>query len=415
MTRRILFVDEDQERNGTTVSLEYLVQGFKSAGFEVGVLTWKQEEWTKAALRSSAVLLDGRRGPVATVTMSFHFSYIVSPLSLTGAKNILKDAVKFIAGFFIVRRAIREFKPGLVYLNEYTVVQASLAARTCRVPAVVHIRSRMLSGLFGLRRALMRRWVLKWNDAIFPITQSEAQQFRPGPADRRKITVVGEFFPVTERRQAGTDELRRRLGLPLDRQLVTMIGGILDIKGTREFLLAGAQILRRHPEAYLVLAGGARIGDMAGRREYYEMCAGLIKDLEQSGGLRYMGEITNALDLLAASDLLVSPSLESHFSRPVIEAWGFGKPVVAFRSQHMENLIAHELDGILVERGNVEALADAVVRLLEDPALRDSLGEAGRKKTESEFNAGVNLGKIIARCSALAGEAKSWSDDAHRD
>ncbi len=414
MSRRVLFIDEDQERNGATVSLEYLAQGFKKAGYEVAVLTWKQEEWTKTVLRSSATLLDGRWGRFTTVTMCFHFMYTASPLSFAGMKNILKDLVKFVAGFFVVRRAIRTIKPDLVYLNEYSVVQASLAARVCHVPAVVHIRSQMLSGLFGLRRRLMRSWVLKWNDAIFAITRSEADQLHPGPADREKIVVAGEFFPVSGNRDTVVADVMCRLGLPAGRKVVTMIGGILDIKGTREFLTAGALILQRRPEAFLALAGSARMSDNPERRAYHDTCMKLMKDLEHSGGLRYLGEITSALELLEASDLLVAPLMESHFSRPVIEAWGFGKPVVAFRSPHMEDLIQHEVNGLLVERGNVEALADAVVRLLADAPLCEALGRAGRRKTELEFNADTNLGKIIARCGELTGDRGTGSGDAHR-
>jgi glycosyltransferase involved in cell wall biosynthesis len=401
MKRSILFIDEDQERNGATVSLEYLVKGFKEAGYNTVVLTWKAEEWTKAALKSSATLIDGRWGLVTTTTMCFHFTYTVSPLSWSGMNNILKDLVKFVAGFIIVLRTIRKVRPDIVYLNEYSVVQASVAARVAHVPSVVHIRSQMLTGLFGVRQWLMRRLVLMCNDAVFAITRCEAEQLRPLPAEQDKIAVVGEFVPPSGAsgvRQAG---VRTSLGLPLDRCVVTMLGGILAIKGTREFLEAGEQLLALRPAAFLCLAGGSRIGGDPVKRAYDEACRERIALLERCGNLRYLGEISNPLELVAASDVVVSPSLQSHFARPVVEAWGAGKPVVAFRSRHMENLIAHGVDGLLVESGDVDGLAEAIGRLLDDVALRIKIGQEGHKKTERDFNAERNLAGIIARCDAL--------------
>jgi glycosyltransferase involved in cell wall biosynthesis len=401
MKRSILFIDEDQERNGATVSLEYLVKGFKEAGYNTVVLTWKQEDWTKAALKSSATLIDGRWGPLTTTTMCFHFTYTVSPLSWAGMKNIIKDLVKFVAGFIIVLRTIRKVRPDIVYLNEYSVVQASLAARASHVPSVVHIRSQILTGLFGVRHWLMRRLVLMCNDAVFSITRCEAEQLRPHPAEQSKISVVGEFVPPRGTPGVRQADVRSSLGLPLDRCVVTMLGGILAIKGTREFLQAGEKILARRPTAFLCLAGGSRIGGDPVKRAYDETCRDLIARLEQRGNLRYLGEISNPLDLVAASDVVVSPSLQTHFARPVVEAWGAGKPVVAFRSPHMEALIAHGVDGLLVDSGDVDGLAEAIGRLLDDVSLRMKLGQEGYKKTERDFNAERNLAGIIARCDAL--------------
>jgi glycosyltransferase involved in cell wall biosynthesis len=403
MSRRILFIDEDQERNGSTVSLEYIVQGFKAAGYDPVVLTWKVDEWTKAGLKSSATLVDSRWGPVTTLTMCLHFMYTASPFSLRGMRTILKDVVKFVVGFVIVWRAIRRIRPDIVYVNEYSVVQASIAACVCRVPSVMHIRSRMLTGLFGLRRWLVGRMVMRSNDAVFAITRCDADQWQARAGEKQKISVVGEFFPLTIAGRTRAADVRSTLGLPIDRKLVTMVGGLVDIKGAREFLLAGERILARCPQAFFVVAGGARIGGDPQKQAYHDACMTLLKDLEARGALRYFGEVPNALDIIAASDVLVSPSLQSHFSRPVIEAWGFGKPVVAFRLPHMEELITHEVTGLLVACGDVDALADAIVRVLNDESLARRMGEAGRKRTESEFDADKNLARIIARCDSLAG------------
>jgi len=81
--------------------------------------------------------------------------------------------------------------------------------------------------------------------------------------------------------------------------------------------------------------------------------------------------------------------------------FGSGKPVIAYRIPHMERLIDHETDGLLVESGNVGGLAEAIVRLLEDPGLCRKLGEAGRRKAADGFDAQKNLDFIVSRCTSL--------------
>lgn len=403
MSRRILFIDEDQERNGATVSMEYLVRGFALAGFDVVVLSWKQEEWTKTLLKKSARMIDGRWGPLTSPTMSVHFSYTAPALSWRGMRNIAKDCIKFVLGFFRVRTVIRRERPDVVYLNEYSVVQAALAARTSGLPVAMHVRSRMLEETFGLRRRILSRMVLRWTDAVFAITKIEAEQFKARPEEAKKVFVVGEFVPQVRESAAEGAGLRNAFGLPADKKIVAMMGAIQEMKGTRDFLQAGKAALARYPGALLALAGGTRPAGDSGQRSYYDSSMEVIRELQRNDHIRLLGEITNPLDFVAAADILVAPTRGTHFSRPVVEAWASGKPVVAYRIPHMEQLIDHETDGLLVEPGSVDGLAAAILRLLEDPGLCRKLGEAGRRKAADAFDAQKNLDFIVSRCTSLCG------------
>jgi glycosyltransferase involved in cell wall biosynthesis len=404
MKMRVLFVDEDQERNGTTVSLEYIVRGFVGAGYEASVLTWKIEDWTKAELAKSATLFDCRFGPFTRIVLCMHFLYNAPVFSLAGMKNVIKDLAKFVIGFLVVLRMIRRVKPDLVYVNEYSVVQASLAARLLRVPSVIHIRSQMLTGTFGLRAWCVKRMVLACNDAVFAITKREAEQLSAKPGEKDKVHVIGEFMPVRTDQHVTLPDLRAQLNLPPDKKLVTMVGGIAPVKGTMEFLLAGADVLDRCPSAFVVLAGGKRNPTDAMGRSYLEECLRKIEELKARGRFAYVGELTAALGLIAGSDALASTSTLPHFPRPVIEAWGCGKPVVAFRSGHTEDLITDGVDGLMVRCGDTKGLADAIVRLLDSADLCRRLGNAGLAKVQKEFDADKNIAEII-RYSEICTEA----------
>lgn len=401
MKKRVLVIDEDQERNGSTVSLEYLVRGFRDRGYDVVVLTWKYRAPDAAGLKRSATLIDGRIGFVTTITLCVHFAYSMSPFSWQGIRLITKDAVKFVLGFLIVRRVLRKIRPDIVYANEYSVVQACVAARTAGIPAVTHVRSPLLKGKFGLRRRLISRLVLGNTKRVFAITRQEADQLRPSPAERSNIRVVGEFVPRPAARRVDPKKLRRGFGLPPAGKVVSMLGGIKPYKGTMEFLRAARIVCEHHSNIRFVIAGSDLRDGSEQNRAYYEECMRAVRDLRSKGAVTMVGEITNPLDLVAASDIVVSPSPQAHFSRPVIEAWSFAKPVIAARTPHMEECITDGVNGLLFEPGDQSGLAGCISRLSRDSRLRARLGREGKKKASAEFDAERNCDTIVHACDEL--------------
>ena len=97
---------------------------------------------------------------------------------------------------------------------------------------------------------------------------------------------------------------------------------------------------------------------------------------------------------------LVVPSV-SHsggpetFGRTVIEAWSYRKPVIAYATGAVADLIEHEVDGLLVPEGDTEALAQAIGRLADSPDLCRRLGEAGYEKVRRRFEAGAVTKRLL--------------------
>ncbi|MEW6510898.1 MAG: glycosyltransferase family 4 protein [Bacteroidota bacterium] len=395
MSHRVLFVDEDQERNGSTVSLEYLTDGFAAEGFEVLVLTWKGDPRFADGLRRHARLIDGRRFGIRNVALSVHFSFTEPLWSWWGIRTFVKDVAKFLGGFAIALGAIRKTRPDLVYVNEYSAVQAALAARVCGIPAVTHVRSQMLSGTFGVRRYLLRLLLFACNQALFAITKREAGQLR---ADKGgKVRVIGEFFPTRSGGSLNGGAFREACRIPKGNRLIATLGGIYTLKGTMDFLRAAFLVSGRHNDVVFAVAG-KQYRNGRHHREYYDACMRLAHPLQVNGALLFLGEIANPLELIAASDILVSPSTVSHFSRPVIEAWGLSKPVIAARLPHMEDLIKDGVSGLLYNPGDYEGLSRAMLRLLDDTRLADRVAQEGKKKCLAEFDAETNLRNIIETC-----------------
>jgi glycosyltransferase involved in cell wall biosynthesis len=140
-----------------------------------------------------------------------------------------------------------------------------------------------------------------------------------------------------------------------------------------DVLLQAAALLReRIPELEVRIAGN---GPESNRLE--QICS----DLGMERAVRWLRDVS--LNELAAeyrrADIFCLPSMQEGFGIVFLEAMAAGKPIVAARAAAVPEVVRN---GILVEPGNAEALANAILRLYRDPDLRASLGEAGSRDVE---------------------------------
>ncbi|HEU5443595.1 MAG TPA: glycosyltransferase family 4 protein, partial [Steroidobacteraceae bacterium] len=135
---------------------------------------------------------------------------------------------------------------------------------------------------------------------------------------------------------------------------------------------------------------------------YYELICRQLGGLRGRGFLH--GRVANCeiRSHYARAGIFVFPSLwQEPFGIPVIEAMAAGLPVVATRGGALPEVVVDGETGILVERGDGEALAAAIGKLLSDPHLRKRMGHAGRKRVQQLFT----WDRSVARLEELYGSA----------
>jgi glycosyltransferase involved in cell wall biosynthesis len=130
---------------------------------------------------------------------------------------------------------------------------------------------------------------------------------------------------------------------------------------------------------------------------------GRSQEDERDGDLlvRHVGYLDSKDELAEwyrASDLLVHASWEESFGIVVAEALACGLPVVATRVGGVPEVMADGEHGSLVEPGNPEAMAEAVRRLISDPALRERMGEQGAAHVRREFGEAAMTERYIDFC-----------------
>jgi glycosyltransferase involved in cell wall biosynthesis len=156
-------------------------------------------------------------------------------------------------------------------------------------------------------------------------------------------------------------------------------GEIARHKGVFELARAFARVADELPGLRLVYAGKGS-GAEETRRLAGEL--GLAGRIEFSGWL----EAERARATLAAATIFVLPSFVEGMPMALLEAMALGLPVIATPVGGVPEIVTHEVDGLLVPPGDVDALGAAIARLMSEPALRERLGRAARETVAMRFS-----------------------------
>lgn len=159
-------------------------------------------------------------------------------------------------------------------------------------------------------------------------------------------------------------------------------------KGIGVLLEAMPPVKEKIPDVNLAIIGG---GEM-------ERVQGLVKTLGIERYVQALGKkpFHELPKFINASEVFVTPSLWMEaFGQVTIEAMACGVPVVTSDAGASPEINIDGETGIVVPTGDIKALAQAIVRLLSDQALREKMGEAARKRVERQYTYEVMVGKFL--------------------
>lgn len=177
--------------------------------------------------------------------------------------------------------------------------------------------------------------------------------------------------------------------LQTDEPVVLFLGHLLRDKGVFDLVRAFARIAPQFPRMKLMLGGiGAiaevrQLADQLGVQERV-LCPGWLGPEDKDAAL-------------ARSTCFILPSYAEGMPMALLEAMSWGLPVIATPVGGIPQVVSDEVNGLLVPPADVDALANALRRLMENPTLRQQLGDAARATIE----AGYSLDKALTRLSGI--------------
>ncbi len=235
----------------------------------------------------------------------------------------------------------------------------------------LHYRSRFLRSLYcGLERLLSCR--TRFYICVAESDYRESLRHKLFPEEKARVVRNGIRIPRDEVQTESEDQKNAR------RVPSICHVGRLDVPKGQVFLIrAVRRVLASYPDALFKI-----IGDGPLRKKLEETA----RSLRLEDHVQFLGNRPDAKNLIRQADIFVLPSLWEGLPLTLLEAMAAGKPVVASRIDNIEEVIEDGRDGLLVPPGDDRSLADAIVKLLDNPDIAEKMGREGQRKIVKEFD-----------------------------
>lgn len=209
-----------------------------------------------------------------------------------------------------------------------------------------------------------------------------------------RLSVVHSPFerPAPHDRETERARLAAELGVEPDARFAACLGFLIERKRPITFVRTIARLRDLRPQLHGLVCGQSMPGDMAVETEVRAEIAALgVADRVHMMGFRQPVE-----PVIAASDVLVVPSVNEPFGRTLIEAMMLGTPVVAAKSGGNIEAIDDGRTGVLVPPDDVAGFAAAVERLVRDRDAAAAIAAAAHADAIAKFSVARHVGDILS-------------------
>lgn len=194
----------------------------------------------------------------------------------------------------------------------------------------------------------------------------------------RTLVIRNGVSPAPDVPRAEVEALRRGLEVPAEAPVVGMVANLnRAVKGGELFVRVASRVLEEIPDAIFLIVG---LGGMDGPLQ------GTARRLGVHSSVRFTGYTEDVASHYELMDISILTSRTEGLSITLLESMSHGLPVVATRVGGNPEVVEEGATGWLVPPGQIETFAERVIRLLGDPNLRSKLGEAARRRAESNFD-----------------------------
>jgi len=299
----------------------------------------------------------------------------------------------------------------------YSQIYGRLAAVAARTKSIVSSEQNVYDFKSRPPFSWIERRLSGWTDRIIACSNKVREHLveKVGISPLKVVVVPNGvdtevFFPIKKRSSlyARVEGVREELGIEAGDTVIGTVGHMSRQKGHEVLIAAIPKILLTYPKAKFVFVGKGKL-----RRELREQA----RDLGVARVVRFAGIREDVPMVLNCFDVFVLPSLWEGFGTAIIEAMACGLPVVASRVGGVPEIIEDGVDGLLVRRGRPRPLAEAIVRVLDNPNLRRDMIYRGLRKAVGQFDvtrmaqtmAKIYL-QIVSRSRPPKREISEWRD-----
>jgi glycosyltransferase involved in cell wall biosynthesis len=330
------------------------------------------EQLTQRGFRVTVVTLRGE-GPLAARYASLGIAVERFPIRSLYAPATIRQAIR-------LAKFLRRERVSIVHCHDqYSNFFSVLSARMAGVSAVIASKRWLHS---PLRYRIANAIGFRAASCVLANSEGVAQSLeRDDYIKRSRTVVIPNFVDDAAFAPPPPEAMRRwRESLALDdaTPIIGIVASLLAIKDHATLLHSVVRLVSKWPALRVVIVGDGP------EREPLER---LASQLGITAHVRFAGHQPNVPSLHHLFDVSVLTSVSEGFPNSLVEAMAAGRPVVATNVGGVPDAVQHDETGVLVPPGDARALADALHKLLSDPACRERMGAAGARRARSEYHA----------------------------
>lgn len=354
---RLLLFATDFRFGGTERHLVTLAKSLDPTRFDVRIACFRAEGEFRRQLDDSAI-------PISTYPIRSLYGLDCLHARFNFARDLVRQRIDVVDAF--------GFYPALFAVPE---------VRVARVRLVVSIRDN--GDLWTPTQRRLLRVASRLADRVLVNARIVRSRLVGEGYDRSRIEVIPNGIDLARFHPGGgRHSLRREFDLPRDAALVGVVArlnrsGGVEIKGIRHFLEAAALVAREREDVrFLVVGEGNCRAELEAR----------ARELGLSSRVVFTGFRFDVAGVLSELAVAAVPSLTEATSNSLLEAMAVGVPVVATRVGGNPEVVDDGVTGLIVPPSDSAALASAIGRVLDDPALALRLARAERRRIETRYS-----------------------------
>jgi glycosyltransferase involved in cell wall biosynthesis len=296
------------------------------------------------------------------------------------------NPIKDLAGYWEMKRLIKNLKPDIVHLNSSKAgFLGALAAHSAGVKKIIYtVHGFVFNEPMASWQKAIYLWAekfsAKYKDKLICVSEFDRQagsQNKIATADKL-ITIHHGINQINFLTKA---QARQELKLPAENLIVGTIANFYQTKGLNYLIAGAAEIIKQDQNILFRVIGFGRLENQLKAE---------IKKFKLENNF-FLGKVLNGKKYLLAFDLFVLPSVKEGLSYTILEAMQAGLPIVATKVGGIPEMIKNQHNGLLVNPANPKELAQAITSLLKDKSLAQKFGN----QAQIDFRQNFSLEKMI--------------------
>jgi glycosyltransferase involved in cell wall biosynthesis len=275
-----------------------------------------------------------------------------------------------------IRNLVARTNADIVHAHGYKAdLYTYFALRRSSVPLVSTCHTWYDNDLFVSLYGMADRLVLRRFAAVVAVSDEVKQRLLKAGVHEGKIHLVQNGIDLRPFSNV-TPSLRNNIDS--DDPIVGLVGRLANEKGVDIFLRSAARVLVDLPSTKFVVVGEGPDRDKL---------ESLIDELKIRQNVTMLGRCDEMPAVYASFEIMVSASRQEGLPIAILEGMASRRPLIATNVGAVPTIVLDGYTGVLLPAEDIEALASEIIKLLKDPARRESLGAAARKLVEEKFSA----------------------------